>query len=369
MSTEQSNSRKLNVQPATDAELFARFNTDTTKGDTEEAQQAAYEEYQDAYQQQLEAEEKVRDTRDRTKNMRNFGIIAGSALGVGALALAGANILGSTKTENESTTQPEVANSANPAPGAIETTAPTIEATPSPYSSPANTEALKTEKPVVTSDPSLRHESVIQHDLYDTLAPEVKDKIDRIASLTPEQVATMPLEDQLLFASFVRDNNEAHTRWRLETNGSPAYKKLLDAKPASATDTGEQVLAQGDMNAQIIFTLMPKGKTLDQTTAQKLTVLSISPESKAHANYNDLIASNTGGVLKPSTLSVLAEKSFNKDGVQYMILNLPAENGGVNQSTLRLQSYTDYNGETRATWHTILAVNSEDPRFDTSLSK
>lgn len=329
-----------------DTEPLGQHYNENYKLDTGELQQVQTREY---WSPRPPAQELPGITTEAQPEKKGFSLKAKIAAGVAGLALlagVGAGVKAMTDGASEPL-HPEQTTSGPATPG-------------------QSSETKSAEK----SDPSLRHDSVIQHDLYTTLTPEVKAKIDMITGLTPEQAAQLPMQDQLMFASFVRDNNEAHTRWRMETNGTKPFKDILDnVKPAEATDTGAQVLAQANMNAQIIFTLMPKGKTLDQTTAQKLTVLDISPESKGYENWNNHIQSNTGGLLKPDAVSLLAEKSFTKNGEQYLVTNLTDSNDEVGQSTHRLESYVDYAGKTRATWQTILSVGPDDPRYDPSLSQ
>ena len=362
MSTELPEFRKLNVKPETDEELRARFNSNTNTDETEQDINNAAGNTDANYEEQLTQENKGKSTRSRI--MGKFGIILGSTLGVGALAMGAANVLGNAKTEKDPAAQPEETNSANLVPGAIETTAPAAEATPSPFSSPANTEALNTAQPVIDTLPT----DVIESGLFEGLSSEKQAEIKSLDSMTVEQFRDQPLEKQLMFAQFAYDNNAPRVLKKMRNLGFDMEEYANRITTPSKESTPQEVTDRVSIVLDVAGSLYSADDTYDVDTARKMISLSLNPSTLAYAKYDEYLQNRPTGLSMATTTDINAAKTFESGNGTQMKINAISPEGKDVQTTFEHIQFTDVQGQEQSTWRSVLSVPSSDSRYDTSVN-
>ena len=360
MSTELPDSRKLNVQPETTEELRARFNSNTNTNEAEQDVNNAAGDKDANYEEQLAQEQKGKSS--RAQQMRKLGYIVGGTLGVGTLAMLGANTLGNANTEKDPATQPEETNSTNLVPGAVETNAPVIETTPSPYSSPANTEALNSAQPVIDRLPS----DVIESGLFEGLSSEQKAEIKSLDSMSVEEFRDQPLEKQLSFAQFAYDNNAPRVLKKMRDLGfdMEAYANRI-ATP-SEESTPQEVVDRVSIVLDVASNLYSEDDEHDAVTARKMISLSLNTSTAVFNKYDTYLQNPATGLSMVTTTDITAAKTFETELGTQMKVNTIAETGET-QTTFEHIEFIDIQGQKQSTWRSVLSIPASDSRYDSSV--
>jgi len=278
-------------------------------------------------------------------------------LGGGAVA---ANHLSSNSAvdvdKNPSATGPETA-------GAVETTAPSAEATPSPYSSPANTEALNTAQPVIDTLPT----DVIESGLFEGLSSEKQAEIKSLDSMTVEQFRDQPLEKQLMFAQFAYDNNAPRVLQEMRNLGFDMEDYANRITTPSQESSPQEVTDHVSIVLDVAGSLYSADNTYDVDTARKMMSLSLNTSTSAFADYDEYLQNRPTGLSMATSTNITASKTFEaQDGTQMKVNSINQE-GEDAQTTFEHIQFTDIQGQEKSTWRRVLSITSSDSRYDTSV--
>lgn len=278
-------------------------------------------------------------------------------LGGGAVA---ANHLSSTNAvdvdKSPSASGPETA-------GAVETTAPSAEATPSPFSSPANTEALNTAQPVIDTLPT----DVIESGLFEGLSSEKQAEIKSLDSMTVEQFRDQPLEKQLMFAQFAYDNNAPRVLQEMRNLGFDMEEYADRIKTPSEESTAQEVFDHVAIVLDVAGSLYSADDTYDADTARKMMSLSLNPSTSAYAKYDAYLQDRPTGLSMVTNTNITASKTFKTENGTAMKINTINAEGKDTQNTFEHIQFTDTQGQEKSTWRSVISISTSDPRYDTSV--
>ena len=279
-------------------------------------------------------------------------------LGGGAVA---ANHLSST---NAADIDKDPSASGPQTPGAIETTTPSAEATPSPFSSPANTEALNTAQPVIDTLPT----DVIESGLFEGLSSEKQTEIKSLDSMTVEQFRDQPLEKQLMFAQFAYDNNAPRVLKKMRDLGFDMEEYANRITTPSKESTPQEVTDRVSIVLDVAGSLYSADDTYDVDTARKMISLSLNPSTLAYAKYDEYLQNRPTGLSMATTTDINAAKTFESGNGTQMKINAISPEGKDVQTTFEHIQFTDVQGQEQSTWRSVLSVPSSDSRYDTSVN-
>ena len=215
-------------------------------------------------------------------------------------------------------------------------------------------------------DVSQPHESVVYENLFETLTPEQQAEITRYEEMSLEDFRTLPHQEQLVFAQYVRDNNIAVLEYRLEQSGDAAIITK------SNFDTPEGVFANHQVNSFLLSSLKEfsdeDGIVFDYETAKKASALLVdhSKDPLASQGIDALIDTwniNTPAGVNPNTYN---SGTSNEDG--YFLANSTTFEGETVQSTFIVTEGSKVDGTPFKQTERILSVDPSDPRYKQDLA-
>ena len=329
MSTEANPSRKADIETPSKTEVKQMFYDDKEVKDIKEGWST------------------------RTKVLATIG-----TLGLGAGLALGANHLSSSENNSEEGESKQNPNVAGPAVvGQGETSAPSIE--PSIEPTPGSTEVLDNQ-PIFTEEELMtRPTSVVESGLFETLSAEQQVEIQQYDAMSVEEFRELPLEEQLKYAQYLYDNNEERTLYRIEQNsGYESYLNRLE-KP-SADASGQAISDHVGLANSIANGLLLPETGLDKDEARKLMSLYIAPSTDGFNNIDSHLSENPGGLLIEDQIVEASHKSGDDSALTNEI---NSETGELSQTSYKLESFTDINGNERFTWRITFSVKEGDPSF------
>lgn len=282
---------------------------------------------------------------------------------LGALGL----LSGGAVAANHFSSTPESADK-NPnvtgpaAAGTNETTAPTIDATPSPYASPTNTEFLNTAKPVIDTQPS----DVIESGLFEGLSAEQQAEIKSFDSMTVEQFRAQPIEKQLVFAQFVYDNNAPRILKNMRDYGFDYEAYANRVTEPSETNTAQQVVDSASMVIDVAGNLYNDKNEYDLDTARKMLALGVDETSAAYEGYDSYLQTREIGLTMTTSTDISASKTFETEQGPLMKINY-AKDEKFGQTSYQFVTFKDITGADRGAWKWLLSVPQTDGRFDATV--